>query len=79
MLLAENKYKNLKQSGKLGKLFDEEEKIVALNTKIKVLKHKGMKKPEGKHKKEETQDKSKKNDKRKQEKRKRNFVGKNQD
>ena len=75
MLLAENKYKSLKQSGEWGKLLDEEAEIVALNAKIEVLKHKGTKKPEGKLKKEEQkqQDKGKQDDKRKQEKRKVDF------
>ena len=76
MLLAENKYKSLTQSGEWGKLSDEEAEIVALNAKIKVLKHKGMKKPEGKLKKEEKkqQDNGKKDDKKKQEKKKVDFC-----
>ena len=53
MLLAENKYKNLKQAGEWGNLSEAEAEIVALNAKIKVLKHKGTKKPEGKAEKEE--------------------------
>ena len=75
MLLAENKYKNLKQSGKWGNLSDEEMEIVALNAKIEVLKHKGTKKLEGKPKKEEKkqQDEGKKDNKRKQEKKKADF------
>ena len=44
MLLAENKYKNLKQSGEWGKLTEEEAKIVALNAKLDILKHKSPKK-----------------------------------
>ena len=62
MLLAENKYKNLKQAGEWGNLSEAEAEIVALNAKIKVLKHKGTKKPEGKAEKEEKkyQDKNKK-------------------
>ena len=62
MLLAENKYKNLKQAGEWGNLSEAEAEIVALNAKIKVLKHKGMKKPEGKAEKEEKkqQDENKK-------------------
>ena len=76
MLLAENKYKSLTQSGEWGKLSDEEAEIVALNAKIKVLKHKGMKKPEGKLKMEEKkqQDNGKKDDKKKQEKKKVDFC-----
>ena len=34
MLLAENKYKNLKQAGEWGNLSDAEAEIVALNAKI---------------------------------------------
>ena len=62
MLLAENKYKNLKQAGEWGNLSEAEAEIVALNAKTKVLKHKGMKKPEGKAEKEEKkqQDENKK-------------------
>ena len=39
MLLAENKYKCLKQSDNWGNMTAEEDKIVALNTKIEVLKN----------------------------------------
>ena len=39
MLLAENKYKRLKQSGKWGKLTEEEAETVALNAKLEVLKN----------------------------------------
>ena len=53
MLLAENKYKNLKQAGEWGNLSDAEAEIVAINAKIDVLKQKGTKKPEGKTKKED--------------------------
>ena len=53
MLLAENKYKNLKQGGEWGDLSDAEAEIVALNAKIDILKQKGTKKPEGKARKEE--------------------------
>ena len=62
MLLAENKYKNLKQAGEWGNLSEAEVEIVALNAKIEALKHKGMKKPEGKFRKEDKkqQDKNKK-------------------
>ena len=60
MLLAENKYKNLKQTGEWGNLSDAEAEIVALNTKIDVLKQKGSKKPEGKTKKEDKQNENKK-------------------
>ena len=62
MLLAENKYKNLKQAGEWGNLSEAEAEIVALNAKTDVLKQKGTKKPEGKSKKEENklQDKNKK-------------------
>ena len=76
MLLAENKYKSLKQSGEWGKVLDEEAEIVALNTKIKVLKHKGTKKPERKLKKEEKkqQDEGKKDNEKKQEKKKEDFC-----
>ena len=75
MLLAENKYKSWKQSGKWGKLSDEEAEIVTLYAKIEVLKHKGTKKPEGKFKKEENkqQDKGKKVYIKKQEKKKVDF------
>ena len=38
MLLAENKYKNLKQAGEWGNLSEAEADIVALNAKIDVLK-----------------------------------------
>ena len=74
MLLAENKYKNLKQVGEWGNLSKAEAEIVALNPKIEVLKHKGMKKPEGKSRKEEKkwQDKNKK-EKKKPEKKKTDF------
>ena len=51
MLLAMNKYKNLKQAGKWGNLSKAEAEIVALNAKIDVLKQKGTKKPERKSKK----------------------------
>ena len=37
MLLAENKYKNLKQPGEWGNLSEAEAEIVAVNTKIDVL------------------------------------------
>ena len=60
MLLAENKYKNLKQAGEWGNLSDAEAEIVALNAKIEVLKQKGTKKPEVKAKKEEKKDENKK-------------------
>ena len=60
MLLAENKYKNLKQAGEWGNLSDAEAEIVALNAKIEVLKQKGTKKPEVKAKKEDKQDNKKK-------------------
>ena len=60
MLLAENKYKNLKQAGEWGNLSDAEAEIVALNAKIDVLKQKGTKKPEGKTKKEDKQNENKK-------------------
>ena len=75
MLLAENKYKNLKQAGEWGNLSEAEAEIVALNAKIEVLKHKGMKKPEGKAKKEEKkqQDENKK-EKKKTEKKKADFC-----
>ena len=74
MLLAENKYKNLKQSGEWGNLSKAEAEIVALNAKIDVLKQKGTKKPEGKSKKEENkpQDENKK-EKKKNEKKKTDF------
>ena len=74
MLLAENKYKNLKQAGEWGNLSEAEAKIVALNAKIEVLKHKGTKKPEGKSRKEEKkqQDENKK-EKKKTEKKKVDF------
>ena len=74
MLLAENKYKNLKQSGEWGNLSDAEAEIVALNAKIDVLKQKSTKKPEGKTKKEENkqQDNTKK-EKKKTEKKKPDF------
>ena len=76
MLLAENKYKSWKQSCEWGKLSDEEAGKMALNAKIEVLKHKVMKKPEGKLKKEEKkqQNKGKKDDKKKQEKKKVDFC-----
>ena len=79
VLLAENKYKNLKQAGEWGNLSEVEAEIVALNAKIDVLKQKGMKKPEGKSKKEENkqQDENKK-EKKKTDKKKADFVGKNQ-
>ena len=62
MLLAENKYKKLKQAGEWGNLSEAEAEIVALNAKTDVPKQKGTKKPEGKSKKEENklQDKNKK-------------------
>ena len=60
MLLAENKYKNLKQAGEWGNLSDAEAEIVALNAKIDVLKQKGTKKPEGKAKKEDKPNENKK-------------------
>ena len=62
MVLAENKHKNLKQAGEWGNLSEAEVEIVALNAKIEALKHKGMKKPEGKFRKEgkKQQDKNKK-------------------
>ena len=60
MLLAKNKYKNLKQAGEWGNLSNAEPEIVALNAKIEVLKQKGTKKPEGKAKKEDKQNDNKK-------------------
>ena len=74
MLLAENKYKNLKQAGDWGNLSEAEAEIVALNAKIDVLKQKGTKKPEGKSKKEENkpQDENKK-EKKKTDKKKTDF------
>ena len=74
MLLAENKYKNLKQAGEWGNLSKAEAEIVALNAKIEVLKHKGMKKPEGKSRKEEKkQQDENKTEKKKTEKKKADF------
>ena len=74
MLLAENKYKNLRQAGEWGNLSEAEVEIFALNTKIDVLKQKGTKKPEGKSKKEENkpQDEHKK-EKKKTDKKKTDF------
>ena len=60
MLLAENKYKNLKLAGEWGNLSNAEAEIVALNANIDVLKQKGTKKPEGKTKKEDKQNENKK-------------------
>ena len=78
MLLAENKYKNLKQTGEWGNLSEAEAEIISLNAKIDVLKQKGTKKPEGKSKKEENkqQDESKK-EKKKTEKMKADFYWQN--
>ena len=72
MLLAENKYKNLKQAGKWGNLSEAEAEIVALNAKINVLKQKGIKKPEGKAKKEDKHNENKK-EKKKTDKKKIDF------
>ena len=74
MLLAANKYKNLKQAGEWGNLSEAEAEILALNAKIDVLKQKGTKKPEGKSKKEENkqQDDNKK-EKKKTDQRKTDF------
>ena len=72
MLLAENKYKNLKQAGEWGNLSDAEAEIVTLNAKIEVLKQKGTKKLEVKAKKEDKQDDNKK-EKKKTEKKKTDF------
>ena len=72
MLLAENKYKNLKQAGEWGNLSEAEAEIVALNAKIDVLKQKGTKNPEGKAKKEDKHDDNKK-EKKKMEKKKTDF------
>ena len=78
MLLAENKYKNLKQAGKWGNLSEAEAEIIALNSKIDVLKQKGTKKPEGKSKKEENKqhDEKARRKRRKLIKRKQTFIGK---
>ena len=76
MLLAENKYKNLKQAGEWGNLSEAEAEIVALSAKIDVLKHK--KKPEGKSRKEEKNSKTRTIRKRRNlRKRKQTFVSKN--
>ena len=72
MLLAENKYMNLKQAGEWGNLSEAEAEIVALNAKIDVLKQKGIKKPEGKAKKEDQHDENKK-EKKKTDKKKTDF------
>ena len=73
MLLAENKYKNLKQAGEWGNLSNAEAEIVAINAKIEVLKLKGTKKPDGKAKKEDKQDDNKK-EKKKNDKKKTDFC-----
>ena len=75
MVLAENKYKNLKQVGQWGNLSEAEAEIVTLNAKIDILKHKGTKKPEGKSRKEEKRqlDENKK-EKKKPEKKKADFC-----
>ena len=73
MLLAENKYKSLKQAGEWGNLSEAEAEIVALNAKIDVLKQKGTKKPEGKAKKEDKHDDNKK-EKKKTDKKKTDFC-----
>ena len=78
MRLAENKYKNLKEAGKWGNWSKAESEIVTLNAKIEVLKHKGVKKPEGKAKKVEKKNKTKTGRKRrKQRKRKQTFICRN--
>ena len=66
MLLAENKYKNLKQADGWGNLSEAEVEIVALNAKIDGLKQEGNKKPDRKSKKDE----NKKQDDNKKEKKK---------
>ena len=74
MLLPENKYKNMKQAGKWDNLSEAEAEIVALNANIEVLKLKGMKKPEGKAKKEENkQEDENKKEQKKTEKKKADF------
>ena len=64
----------MKPAGKWGNLSEAEAEIVAMNANIEVLKLKGMKKPEGKAKKEENQqeDENKKEQK-KTEKKKADF------
>ena len=75
MLLAENKYKNLKQVGEWGNLSKAEAEIITLNAKIDILKQKETKKPEGKARKEEKkQQDEKKKEKKKTEKKKADFC-----
>ena len=77
MLLAENKYKNLKQGGEWGDLSDAEAEIVALNAKIDVLKQKGTKNLKEKPERKKRNSKMITRRKRRKKRKKHTFIGKN--